>query len=252
MQIGSYSYEPNAFKFGDDIYSYSQLKLPERHFWQRNFHLSFDFRSFYPNGMLYLSPGSKEKPKHYVALVLKDGQLVLVVRGRRREELQLTAKLNDGEWHRVTISCHDRKVTMSVEIGRTDQKTSAQMKLPKKIGASQLLLVGGLPQSPVKVSSDLYVRLEPFKGCLRRVSINNNTQDLARPGKHSNVGQCFPTVERGSYFPGDAYAIYSEFQHGLFSFSNNLYTSAQRKTSMWASISIWKRSLGPRSYRAFC
>jgi len=122
LQIGSYSYEPNAFKFGDDIYSYAQLKLPERHFWQRNFHLTFDFRSFYPNGMLYLSPGSKEKPKHYVALILKDGQLVLVVRGRRREELQLTAKLNDGEWHRVTISCQDRKVTMSVEIGRTDQK----------------------------------------------------------------------------------------------------------------------------------
>ncbi|KAH8251255.1 hypothetical protein KR032_004153 [Drosophila birchii] len=209
-RIGSYSYEPNAFKFGDDIYSYSQLKLPERHFWQRNFHLSFDFRSFYPNGMLFLSPGSKEKPKHYVALILKDGQLVLVVRGRRREELQLTAKLNDGEWHRVTVGCQDRKVTMSVEIGRTDQKTSAQMKLPKKIGASQLLLVGGLPQAPVKVASELYVRLEPFKGCLRRVSINNSTQDLARPGKHSNVGQCFPTVERGSYFPGDAYAIYKK------------------------------------------
>ncbi|KAH8324869.1 hypothetical protein KR074_009874 [Drosophila pseudoananassae] len=209
-RIGSYSYEPNAFKFGDDIYSYSQLKLPDRHFWQRNFRLSFDFRSFYPNGMIYLSPGSKEKPKHYVALLLKDGQLVLVVRGRRRDELQLTAKLNDGEWHRVTIGCVDRKVTMSVEIGRTDQKTSAQMKLPKKIGSSQLLLVGGLPQSPVKVSAELYARLESFKGCLRRVSINNHTQDLARPGKHSNVGQCFPSVERGSYFPGDAYAIYKK------------------------------------------
>ncbi|XP_041451135.1 laminin subunit alpha-1 isoform X1 [Drosophila obscura] len=212
-RIGSYSYEPNAFKFGDEFYSYSQLKLPERHFWQRNFRLSFDFRSFYPNGMLFLSPGSKEKPKHYVVLLLKDGQLVLVVRGRRREELQLTAKLNDGEWHRVTVSCHERKVTMSVEIGRTDQKTSAQMKLPKKIGASQLLLVGGLPQAPVKVASELYMRLDHFKGCLRRVTINNSTQDLARPGKHSNVGQCFPTVERGSYFPGDAYAIYKKNFH---------------------------------------
>ncbi|XP_030377128.1 laminin subunit alpha-1 [Scaptodrosophila lebanonensis] len=212
-RIGSYSYEPNAFKFGDDMYSYSQLKLPERHYWQRNFHLSFDFRSFYPNGMIFLSPGSKEKHKHYVALLLKDGQLVLIVRGRRREELQLTAKLNDGEWHRVTVSCHDRKVTMSVEIGRTDQKTSAQMKVPKKIGASQVLLVGGLPQAPVKVPSELFLRLDPFKGCLRRVAINNNTQDLARPGKHSNVGQCFPTVERGSYFPGDAYAIYKKSFH---------------------------------------
>lgn len=164
--------------------------------------------------MLYLSPGSKEKPKHYVALLLKDGQLVLIVRGRRREELQLTAKLNDGEWHRVTISCHERKVTLSVEIGRTDQKTSAQMKVPKKIGSSQYLLIGGLPQSPVKVPSELYMRLEAFKGCMRHVNINNSTQDLARPGKHSNVGQCFPTVERGSFFPGDAYAIYSEFQLG--------------------------------------
>ncbi|XP_060666589.1 laminin subunit alpha lam-3 isoform X2 [Drosophila nasuta] len=212
-RIGSYSYEPNAFKFGDEKYSYSQLKLPERHFWQRNFHMTFDFRSFYPNGMLYLSPGSKEKHKHYVALLLKDGQLVLIVRGRRREELQLTAKLNDGEWHHVTISCHDRKVTMSVEIGRTDQKTSAQMKVPKKIGAAQLLLVGGVPQAPGKVLSELYMRLEPFRGCLRRFSINNATQDLARPGKHSNVGQCFPTVERGSYFPGDAYAIYTKNFH---------------------------------------
>ncbi|XP_030080568.1 laminin subunit alpha-1 [Drosophila hydei] len=212
-RIGSYSYEPNAFKFGDELYSYSQLKLPERHFWQRNFQLSFEFRSFYPNGMLYLSPGSKEKHKHYVTLLLKDGQLVLIVRGRRREELLLTAKLNDGEWHRVTVSCHDRKVTLSVEIGRTDQKTSAQMKVPKKIGASQLMLVGGLPQAPVKVPSELYMRLEPFKGCLRRFSINNSTQDLARPGKHANVGQCFPKVERGSYFPGDAYAIYKRNFH---------------------------------------
>ncbi|ALC39660.1 wb, partial [Drosophila busckii] len=212
-RIGSYSYEPNAFKYGDDLYSYSQLKLPERHFWQRNFQLSFDFRSFYPTGMLYLSPGSKDKTKHYVALLLKDGQLVLIVRGRRREELKLTAKLNDGEWHKVSISCHERKVTMSVEIGRTDQKTSAQMRLPKKIGASQLLLVGGVPQTPLKVPSELYARLEKFRGCLRRVSINNSTQDLARPGKHLNVGQCFPNVERGSFFAGDAYAIYKKNFH---------------------------------------
>lgn len=191
--------------------------------------------------MLFLSPGSKEKPKHYVALILKDGQLVLVVRGRRREELQLTAKLNDGEWHRVTVGCQERKVTMSVEIGRTDQKTSAQMKLPKKIGASQLLLVGGLPQAPVKVSSELYVRLEPFKGCLRRVSINNSTQDLARPGKHSNVGQCFPTVERGSYFPGDAYAIYSELEgieFIIFCGPLMIPLTLQRKTLMSANTWI--------------
>ncbi|XP_037959166.1 laminin subunit alpha-1 [Teleopsis dalmanni] len=211
LRVGSYSYEPNAFKFGDNSYSYAQLQVPMRNFWQRNFHISFDFRSFYPNGVIFLSPGVKEKQKHYVSLLLKDGQLLLIVRGRRREELQLTAKLNDGEWHHVTINCHDRKVTMSVEIGRTDQKTSAQMKVPKKIAASNVLYVGGLPEAPVlKLPAELMSKLETFKGCLRRVMINNATQDLARPGKHLHVGQCFPKVERGSYFPGDAYAVYKK------------------------------------------
>lgn len=108
------------------------MSVPHRNFWQRNFRIEFDFRSFYPNGVILLAPGTKEKQKHYVSLLLKDGQLLFIVRGRRREELNLTAKLNDGEWHHVTIACQDRKVTMSVEIGSTDQKTSAQMKVPKK------------------------------------------------------------------------------------------------------------------------
>lgn len=53
-------------------------------------------------------------------------------------------------------------------------------------------------------------KLEGFKGCIRKLNINNVTQDLARPGKHLNVGQCFPRVEKGSFFPGDAYAVYSK------------------------------------------
>lgn len=210
-QVGSYSYEPNAFKFGDEPYSYAQLQAPMRNYWQKNFQISFDFRSFYPNGLIFLAPGMKEKQKHYIALVLKDGHLLLIVRGRRREELPLHAKLNDGEWHHVTLTCVERKVTMSVEIGQTDQKTSAQMKVPKKISASNMMFVGGLPESPPKMPSELLIRLEPFKGCLRKFSIANNTQDLAKPGKHLHVGQCFPKVERGSYFPGDAYAMYSKY-----------------------------------------
>uniref|UniRef100_A0A1B0BIW7 Laminin subunit alpha-1 n=1 Tax=Glossina palpalis gambiensis TaxID=67801 RepID=A0A1B0BIW7_9MUSC len=212
-RVGSYSYEPNAFKFGDEPYSYAQLQGVYRNYWQKNFQISFDFRSFYPNGLIFLAPGLKEKHKHYLALVLKDGHLLLIVRGRRREELPLHAKLNDGEWHHVTLQCQDRKVTMSVEIGRTDQKTSAQMKIPKKIAASHHVLVGGLPENPPKMPTELLMKLEPFKGCLRRFLIGNSTQDLAKPGKHLHVGQCFPKVERGSYFPGDAYAVYKKNFH---------------------------------------
>lgn len=204
------TYESNTFKFGDMTYSYAQTQGPMRNYWQRNFHISFDFRTFYPNGLILLAPGIRDKNKHYVALILKDGHLLLIVRGRRREELPLHAKLNDGSWHHVTVQCQERKVTMSVEIGRTDQKTSAQMKFPKKILASSKFYVGGLPEMPPKIPGELLIRLEAFKGCLRRFNINNVTQKLTHSGNHSHVGQCMANVERGSQFNGEAYAIYSE------------------------------------------
>lgn len=204
------TYETNTFKFGDAPYSYALVQSPVRNYWQRNFHISFDFRTFYPNGLILLAPGVRDKNKHYVALILKDGHLLLIVRGRRREELPLHAKLNDGAWHHVTLQCQERKVTMSVEIGRTDQKTSAQMKIPKRILASANFYVGGLPERQPKIPGELLMRLELFKGCLRRFSIGNVTQELARPGNHIHVGQCLPNVERGSFFNGAAYAVYSK------------------------------------------
>lgn len=54
------------------------------------------------------------------------------------------------------------------------------------------------------------LKLEKFKGCIRRFTVNNVTQDLAKAGLHHSVGQCFPSVEKGTYFPGDAYAIFSK------------------------------------------
>jgi hypothetical protein len=49
-------------------------------------------------------------------------------------------------------------------------------------------------------------KLEGFKGCLRGLAINQQSQNLSG----HKVGQCFPLVEQGSYFPGDAYAVYGK------------------------------------------
>uniref|UniRef100_A0A7G3AFZ3 Putative extracellular matrix glycoprotein laminin subunit alpha and gamma n=1 Tax=Lutzomyia longipalpis TaxID=7200 RepID=A0A7G3AFZ3_LUTLO len=62
-RVGSYSYEANAFKFGDGPWSHSIINIPGRHLWQKNFNIQFDFRTFYPNGVLFVAPGSKEKQK---------------------------------------------------------------------------------------------------------------------------------------------------------------------------------------------
>lgn len=55
LQVGAYSYEPNAFKFGDRPQSHSIISIG-KHLWQTNFDIQFDFRTFYPNGLLFFIP----------------------------------------------------------------------------------------------------------------------------------------------------------------------------------------------------
>lgn len=129
-----------------------------RNLWQKNFLIEFDFRTFYPNGVLLVAPGSKDKPKHYVSLVLRDGMISLTVRGRRKEEKQLPVRLNDGQWHRLTLTTVARKALLRIQSGSPDatpQINSVQLKLPKKISASNVLFVGGIPEAGHKLPSEL-------------------------------------------------------------------------------------------------
>lgn len=189
--------------------------MQRKHFWQGNFEFNFDLRTFYPNGIILFSEGTKNKRKHFVTLILKDGHLNFIMRGRRKEELKLTAKLNNGDWHHISLVCLDRKLTMSVELGKTDQKTSAQLKIGKKISVSNMIYVGGISNNnnstDANIGNDIKNKIGNFKGCLRSFLIDNKAQDLAFPENHSNIGQCFPKVEKGSFFAGDAYVLYSEF-----------------------------------------
>lgn len=56
------------------------------------------------------------------------------------------------------------------------------------------------------------LELNQFRGCIRSLKINKQLQSLVsnKNTKHNRIGQCFANVEQGSYFGGDAYAIYSK------------------------------------------
>lgn len=123
-------------------------------------------------------------------------------------------RLNDGHWHRVSLVSHNRLLTIRVEntVGDDRLPLSTVYRIPKRLSAASTMFVGGLAESADgSLPGELVSKLEQFKGCIRRFRVNNATQDLVRPGRHFNVGQCFPSVEKGSYFPGDAYVIYSEW-----------------------------------------
>lgn len=161
---------------------------------------------------IYSRPqGTKEKQKHFIALILRNGQLNLLIRGRKKIEMTIPRKLNDGQWHRIILNGINKMVNVQIQIGTDSQTTVADnVKMPRRISASNMMYIGGISDSMVPLPIELQSKLEQFKGCIRRFKVNNSTQDLARPGRHVNIGQCFPKVEKGSYFPGDAYAIYSK------------------------------------------
>lgn len=53
-------------------------------------------------------------------------------------------------------------------------------------------------------------KIEGLKGCVRKMNVDNKPEDLVKDATlHQNVGQCFPAIEKGSYFAGDAFAIYN-------------------------------------------
>lgn len=82
----------------------------------------------------------------------------LTIRGRRKEEKQLPVRLNDGQWHRLTLTTVERKALLRVESGSPDaapQVNSVQLKLPKKISASNVLFVGGITDGNQKLPSEL-------------------------------------------------------------------------------------------------
>lgn len=142
---------------------------------------------------------------------MRNGNLVLVLRGRKREEISLPTKVNDGLWHHVVIDAKSHVATVSIyRNGKNPGKLldRVNIKIPRKLFVSNHLFIGGLPET-TKLHKEILSKKEDFRGCIRRFNVNGIMQDLTKI--YYNLGQCFPKVEKGSYFSGDAYAVYSEY-----------------------------------------
>ncbi|XP_017882648.2 laminin subunit alpha-1 [Ceratina calcarata] len=202
QKVPYYSLEAGALKFGDKPNSHTQLYLNFKKFWEKKYTIEFDFRTYYPNGLLFITPGLR--PKHYLMVVIRDGQLLLLVKSKQKKEILFKTPFNDGNWHHVVISHNERKLTVLV-----DAQTPPTIKVPRKIGLASMMYIGGLPESGTPIPEQVVVKLETLKGCIRGLKINGNVYDMVGSTSRAyHVGQCFPNVESGAYFQDEAYAIY--------------------------------------------
>lgn len=204
QKVSSYTVEPGAVKFGDVPYSHTQVHIAGKNMWSRDLLLEVHFRTFYPNGLLLMTPGSKEKHRHLALIYLKDGRVTLLLKGRRKKEISLPQTVNDGQWKQLSVRGTQRRISI-VMAGK-----ASATKMPKKLFLSNVIYVGGLPEkaSLLNIPESIW-KLSGLKGCVRRLSVNGKSEDLVRDAAlHHNVGQCFPAVEKGAHFAGDAYAIW--------------------------------------------
>ncbi|VVD05613.1 unnamed protein product [Leptidea sinapis] len=53
-------------------------------------------------------------------------------------------------------------------------------------------------------------RIAGYRGCVRHVAVCGRSEDLVRNARdHDKLGQCFPAVERGAYFSGKCFYLYT-------------------------------------------
>lgn len=156
---------------------------------------------------MYISQGLRLK--HYLMVVIRDGQLLLLLKSKHQKEIVFKTPFNDGSWHHVVISHDERKLTLLV-----DAQTPRTFKVPRRIGLASMMYIGGLPESGTPIPEHVVAKLETLKGCIRSLRVNGNVYDMVGSTSRAfNVGQCFPSVESGAYFQDEAYAIYRKSEN---------------------------------------
>lgn len=138
--------------------------------------------------------------------MIRDGQLLLIIKSKKKKEMLFKTVYNDGNWHHVTIGHNGKTLSMIV-----DTQTPMSVKVPKKIGLTNVMYIGGIPESGTPLPEQIVSKLETLKGCIRGLKINGNIYDMVgSTSRPVNIGQCFPNVESGAYFQDEAYAVYSK------------------------------------------
>ncbi|XP_064107459.1 laminin subunit alpha lam-3-like isoform X1 [Macrobrachium nipponense] len=197
--------EYKALKFGDQLDSHVMVPL-DRSTFKKDFNISFEFRTYYPNGLFFIASHTGKKKSQTILSQLRNGRVIVSMKRRKKDsEIISNAGLNTGQWRKVMIEKVKKRLRLTV-----DTQLIKKVKAPKKMNVGRKLFLGSLP-SNVPKPKDL-MEIDALRGCMRNLNINGEEYEIPNSRRQDlivGVGQCFASVQPGSYFPGDAFAIYS-------------------------------------------
>uniref|UniRef100_A0A8C0V493 Laminin subunit alpha-2 n=1 Tax=Cyanistes caeruleus TaxID=156563 RepID=A0A8C0V493_CYACU len=113
----------------------------------------------------------------------------------------ISSKINDGQWHQIKVSRMKQEGNLMVD-GVSNRTVS-----PKKadiLDVVGMLYVGGLPIN--YTTRRIGPVLHSIDGCIRNFKMTESPVDLDNPTSSFNVGKCFVTAQKGTYFDGTGFA----------------------------------------------
>ncbi|XP_055492345.1 laminin subunit alpha-2 [Leucoraja erinacea] len=113
----------------------------------------------------------------------------------------LQKKINDGEWHKISIERNNKRVTVTSGI---TVATAVSPKSATILDVVGLIYIGGLPKNYItrRIGRVVY----SINACIRNFRLNDKTFDLDNPASSLDVGTCFLNSQQGTYFDGTGFA----------------------------------------------
>ncbi|MBN3303651.1 LAMA2 protein, partial [Amia calva] len=163
--------------------------------------IEFEIRTEAQSGLVFYM--ARINHADFATIQLKDGIAHLSYDlGSGNTSVSVPRIINDGEWHKIRVLREKQRGILTVDNRHTKQTTS-----PKKadiLDVVGILYIGGLPVNyttrrigPVVYSID---------ACIRNVKMLSSLMDMDNPTSSYNVGSCYVSSQKGTYFDGTGFA----------------------------------------------
>ncbi|GBM16553.1 hypothetical protein AVEN_148926-1 [Araneus ventricosus] len=100
-EMASYNQEKRAVNFGDELFSHAKVPIGRKDF-VHDFNVTFDLRTYYPNGLIALVKNGHISPVSHFAIMLLGGRAVINLYDRKARRVSNPSYLNDGNWHHIS------------------------------------------------------------------------------------------------------------------------------------------------------
>lgn len=168
---------------------------------QESFQISFDFRTFYENGSIFLL--SNANYSEYIAAQILKGSVVVfwTNNGGKIKKYVSSKVVNSGQWHTAIVSKDRRRISLEVD-GKTEMD---KQRIPKKLSITSPMIVGSLVDD-ISINNDDLIR-HSLRGCMKNFIVNTKSIMIADATQVQGVTTCYINMEPGVFMNKNSYGV---------------------------------------------